>query len=160
MNIFVTDSCPIQSAKNLDDKRVIKMVLETAQILSTVMRQRGILDAPYKPTHLNHPCVKWVLSDQFHVNWLLDHFEALCSEFRLRQGKRHKCQEFASLFQFTLGKYKGDSVADIQFVNCAGNKTKGVDYTNMKCITTAYQLYLNDRWDTDKQVPTWYGERR
>ena len=36
MNIFVTDRCPIQSARNLPDKHIVKMPLETCQMLSII----------------------------------------------------------------------------------------------------------------------------
>ena len=64
MNIFVTDEDPVKSAQTLCDKHVVKMVLESAQMLSTAWRQwdpeaseeRGL----YKAAHPNHPCTKWV----------------------------------------------------------------------------------------------------
>ena len=61
MNIFVTSNCPILSAQALDNKRVVKMVLETAQVLSTaIFINSGITyDGIYKPTHLKHSCTIW-----------------------------------------------------------------------------------------------------
>ena len=38
MNIFVTDVCPEISARTQCDKHVVKMVLESAQMLSTAWR--------------------------------------------------------------------------------------------------------------------------
>lgn len=49
MNLFVSDLDPCQAARNLDDKRVNKMILETAQMLCCALHARGIA-APYKPT--------------------------------------------------------------------------------------------------------------
>ncbi len=37
MNIFVSDENPEKAAKNLDDKRVIKMILESTQLLCTAV---------------------------------------------------------------------------------------------------------------------------
>lgn len=51
MNIFATDPCPIKSAQFLDDKRVIKMILESAQMLCTALHQLGYdKEIPYKQT--------------------------------------------------------------------------------------------------------------
>lgn len=46
MNIFVLDTCPVVAAQYLNDKHVVKMVLESAQILCTVHHEFG-LDAPF-----------------------------------------------------------------------------------------------------------------
>lgn len=61
MNIFVTDQCPIISAQALDNKRVIKIVMETAQLLSTAIFMNSSVryDHLYKPTHQKHPCTIW-----------------------------------------------------------------------------------------------------
>lgn len=67
MNIFVLDSDPEIAAKYHTDKHVIKMILESAQMMSTVVRYVG-LDAGYKSTHLNHPCTIWARTSL--SNWL------------------------------------------------------------------------------------------
>lgn len=61
MNIFVTDISPIVSAQALDDKRVVKMILESAQLLSSAIfiNSQSIYNDIYKPTHLKHPCTIW-----------------------------------------------------------------------------------------------------
>ena len=63
MNIFVTDSCPVQSAREQCDKHCVKMVLESAQMLSTAWRvfdnERAEKENLYKQAHLNHPCSLW-----------------------------------------------------------------------------------------------------
>jgi hypothetical protein len=59
MNIFVTSTCPKISAQALDNKRVVKMVLETAQLLSTpifINNSDIKYDNIYKPTHVKHLC--------------------------------------------------------------------------------------------------------
>ena len=38
MNIFYVDSCPAEAAISLVDKHVVKMILESAQLLSTAHR--------------------------------------------------------------------------------------------------------------------------
>jgi hypothetical protein len=54
MNIFVTSDCPKLSAQALDNKRVVKMVLETAQLLSTAI---FINNNDIKYDILINPCV-------------------------------------------------------------------------------------------------------
>lgn len=80
MNIFVLDKDPIRAAKYHCDKHVSKMILESAQMLSTV------LDGPYRPTHANHPCTKWVAESQANAGWLIALTYALNQEWRKRYG--------------------------------------------------------------------------
>ena len=57
MNIFYLDKDPQQAAKYHCDKHVVKMILESAQMLCTVVNEiSGGQVTPYKSTHKNHPC--------------------------------------------------------------------------------------------------------
>ena len=156
MNIFVTDNCPIKSAKFLDDKRVVKMCLETAQILSSALRLNGYNgDDVYKLTHKNHPVVIWAAKTRLNYLWLLEHFHALCSEYNTRYGREHAC----SLKSLTFLKHAFiiPSGALLPFENCAANKSLGISYKDVYNTIEAYQLYLSERWEHDKREPTWYG---
>ena len=86
MTIFVLDKDPVISAQMHMDKHVVKMPLETAQMLST------ICGGPYKPTHRNHPCTIWARSTKSNYSWLVELGIALCKEYTHRYGKVHKCQ--------------------------------------------------------------------
>lgn len=83
MNIFVLDRDSRKAAQAHCDKHVVKMCLEYAQILSTVSG-RG-----YKPTHKNHPCVKWAAASPAHYAWLYDLAVELGHEYTDRYGKIH-----------------------------------------------------------------------
>lgn len=86
MNIFILDESPYLSAKYHCDKHVPKMILESAQMLSTV------LDGPYKPTHKNHPCTKWVAESWSNAMWLWQLTKYLNEEYkhRFNHMKDHK----------------------------------------------------------------------
>ena len=62
MNIFFLSKDPVEAARVQCDQHVVKMILETAQMLSTVAHQHKYLGVTgiYKPTHANHPMTKWV----------------------------------------------------------------------------------------------------
>ncbi|MGV3278134.1 pyrimidine dimer DNA glycosylase/endonuclease V [Rickettsiales bacterium LUAb2] len=91
MNIFFLDKSPLLSARYQCDKHVIKMILETAQILSTVKRLYNYNDdGLYKSTHANHPCTKWVYNNYEHYLWLVMHFFYLNLEYNYRFNKNHK----------------------------------------------------------------------
>lgn len=90
MNIFYLDHDPALAAMYQHDKHVVKMCLETAQILCTVYARWG-RPAPYKPTHVNHPCVLWAGDCVEHYDWLVRHGLALCHEYQHRYGREHAC---------------------------------------------------------------------
>ena len=91
MNIFVLDNDPDIAAQMMCDKHVVKMIVETAQILCTVVASFGY-DTPYRPTHKNHPCTAWAGKNRANWGWLIDHGMALCDEYTERYGKIHKSQ--------------------------------------------------------------------
>ena len=96
MNIFAVDDDPELAAQMLADTHVVKMTLETGQILSTVYH-KYVSDATergfYKPTHPNHPSVLWAAETGGNYAWLRNHFTALAAEYEYRYGKVHKTWE-------------------------------------------------------------------
>lgn len=89
MNIFVLDLNPMRAAQAHCDKHVVKMCLEYAQILSTVASLRGV-NTPYKPTHKNHPCVKWAAESPANYAWLYSLAIETGREYTARYGRVHK----------------------------------------------------------------------
>ena len=90
MNIFILDTDPVQAAKWQCDKHVVKMILESAQLLSTAHWLNGG-SAPYKPTHIHHPCTRWVASSLENYIWLCKHANALLDEYKARYKRTHAC---------------------------------------------------------------------
>ena len=91
MNIFAIDLNPYEAAKNLCDCHVIKMILESCQLLSTHDRLNGLTGDRYKQTHTNHPC-RVCLSNENNYIWLQHHLHGLLNEYTYRFGKVHKSQ--------------------------------------------------------------------
>ena len=91
MNIFYLDKCPVKAAQAQYNKHVVKMILESAQILCTVHHKYMGEDAdvPYKATHRNHPSTLWAGESAQNYEWLYRHFIALCEEYTKRYGKTH-----------------------------------------------------------------------
>lgn len=83
MNIFALDNDPKTCAIYHTDKHVVKMIVESAQMLSTAVRVSGI-DAGYKITHVNHPCSIWVRKSLSNYNWLKDLVSELHNEWKFR----------------------------------------------------------------------------
>jgi hypothetical protein len=93
MNIFVLHhSAPIAASYH-SDVHVVKMCLETAQILATVHHLHGNGDAvKYKPTHEHHPCVVWAAASLSNYRWLQTLGQALCRQYQIRFKKEHACR--------------------------------------------------------------------
>lgn len=95
MNIFVVDHCPRIAASELCDKHVVKMILESSQLLCTAHHILGSLEPRptyfLKATHGNHPCAVWARKAVGNYDWLAVHNMALCVEYTFRYDKRHKC---------------------------------------------------------------------
>lgn len=111
MNIFYLDEDPTLAAQYQSDKHIIKMILESAQLLSTAHRvldghetitlsaagrkyKRFVFDDEreewyYKSTHINHPSAIWVRESAEHYEWLVNHLVALLGEYTYRYRKTH-----------------------------------------------------------------------
>jgi len=93
--------CPVICAEMHCDKHVIKLILETAQMLCVVWHvsdpEHKIYDPPYKKTHLNHPCTKWARTSIDNYEWLCKLGKELCKEYTYRYGKVHKCEQYINI---------------------------------------------------------------
>jgi hypothetical protein len=151
MNIFYVDRNPYRAARALHDKHVVKMVLETAQILSTVLDRYGV-SGKYRPTHRNHPVVKWAAESRANFEWLCHHGMALAAEYTYRYERQH-----ASTEVILWASRHNDHVAPGPFTEppqCMPEGYRGDD------AVEAYRLYyrldklLMSRW-TKRDEPDW-----
>jgi len=96
MNLFVLDTNPLTAATALNDKHVLKMILETAQLLDGGTRPIMQAIQPNQTHEIvgipasqkNNPCI---LSASSEIVWdyAHRHFIGLLGEYRYRYGKRH-----------------------------------------------------------------------
>lgn len=94
MNIFILDKDTQKCAEYHCNKHVVKMCVETAQLLCTTRHILGDkTPIYYKPTHKNHPVQKWLLKSSFNYWWTLALGFALCREYTYRYEKKHKCED-------------------------------------------------------------------
>jgi len=95
MNIFFLHLNPEECAKMHANTHVVKMILESLQLLcSAHYISNSDFKPPYKLTHKNHPCSIWVRTSLSNYNWLLMLTEELCKEYTYRYGKIHKSQKY------------------------------------------------------------------
>jgi len=161
MNIFVTDSCPVQSARNLPDKHIVKMPLETCQMLSIIYSDWyygvGKLyksdGKPYRTAHgafRNHPCTQWAAHNQYNLAWLICHGLALCKEYTLRYHKIHTCQDVLLQAQRIYARCFDVPIYDAAVVCMHDNNFTRAMPESIKFDTTidtitAYKQYLNTK---------------
>lgn len=146
MNIFVTNQDPQQCAFALDDKRVVKMVLESAQMLCTALDMRGFgFPDMYRPTHMGHPCTVWTAETRKNFEWLGLHAFCLSEEYSCRYGKVHASH---STIEHCLALKEGIPEGPLTpFANCT-------DYKDEEVIK-AYRKQMLDKWMSDVRSPTW-----
>ena len=104
MNIFATHQDPYLSAKVLPDKHIVKMPLESCQMLAiiyskwyydwgTLPKADGTPYATKKGAFRNHPSTKWAGSSIYNTAWLIQHGCCLADEYQRRYGKIHTCSK-------------------------------------------------------------------
>ena len=99
MNIFYLDEDPVKAAKYQYNKHVVKMILESTQMLCTAhhLIMGDNADVPYKIAHPKHPSTQWVTYSASNYAWLYQHMLALGDEYTKRYGKTHltitKCKD-------------------------------------------------------------------
>lgn len=144
------DKDPIKAAEMQCDKHCIKMVLDTAQLLSSAMHLTGSI-GPYQPCYLNHPCTEWAAESRQNFDWLKAHGLALASEYTHRYGKVHLSTD-------CIRSCSNTSIAD-------RSATPPVlampEFCRLADPVEAYRMYYNTIkykiavW-TNRNVPEWF----
>lgn len=156
MNIFVLDKDPILAAQYQCNAHVVKMILETAQLLCSIFPEGT---APYKRTHYNHPCAKWARESWANYYWLYKHGMGLSYEYTVRYGKQHKSTDIIiwcwEHIDFKLFE-RIEEHDPITFPKCMPDEYKVDD------VVQSYRNYYKGakkdiaRW-TKRNPPDWWG---
>jgi len=150
MNIFKLDESPVVSAKYACDKHVVKMILESAQMLCAVHPEGA---APYKRSFYNHPCTKWVRESARNYEWLLLHAYALCDEYTRRYGKVHKTEKVI--------KWCDNNRPELPNTFPTEHPICMPDYCKTESVVESYRkYYINEKakfakWK-DGNIPFWF----
>ena len=160
MNIFVTNEDPILSARDLCDRHVPKMLLESAQMLNNAHHLLGNPNnATYRKLMVNHPCSIWTVKSKGNFEWLLEHAKTIAAEYTKRFGKIHlseqcvyKCQSLIHTLRFPQVQ-KTDHVQVMPLI-----------YRNSNTVT-AYRSYIKAgksfaKWDKGTCKPDWYDDHK
>ncbi len=155
MNIFVLSEDPVEAAIMQCDKHVIKMSLETAQLLCSPFENGH---APYRRTHYNHPCAVWTRTSRENYEWLLTHGRALCAEYTFRYQRVHKSAEViawcAEHFEGLVFPQRGLTPFAL---------TMDDEYKLNGAVASYRNFYIKAksrfaRWERGRDMPAWYRE--
>ncbi len=153
MNIFFLDYDPKKCAQYHNDKHVVKMILETAQLLCGVHWVIGN-EAPYKLSHKNHPCSIWVRSSLENYLWLCELGLELCIEYEYRYGKKHKTYDV--IMWCILNK---PNISDVEFTTppLAMPDHCKIENNPIKSYRNYYMIEKSSfcKWK-GRDVPNWY----
>lgn len=156
MNIFAVDDNPYLAAYALPDKLIVKMPLETAQMLSVVMfdgfniNLHKVDGSCYSTkAYKNHPCTAWARQSPCNLAWLISHGLGLCMAYTERYNKVHGCEnailEAAEAFELKYGSIDR-WVGHTPFI-----KAMPDTYKVYADSVQAYRRYLN----VEKLYATW-----
>ena len=158
MNIFVLHPTPDIAARMQCDRHVVKMTLESAQMLSKAINELGG-QAPYKSAHINHPCSVWARATLGNFVWLCEHGLALAQEYTQRYGKVHKSE---AVIRDCLRTMKTNRLLGSRRVTphplCMPDEYK------TDCVYTSYrQFYIGEKagfaqWNKTTEAPAWWPE--
>lgn len=155
MNIFVLDNNIEKCAEFHCDKHVVKMILESVQMLCTTLNKQGI-STPYKSTHINHPCVLWLEQSFDNFTWLKDLTLALNNEYRYRFEKDVDHKSILALQQ--IMDYEGESFGLTEFAQAMPAEYKVIGDP----IKAYRQFYLGEKMSfakwTKRPIPYWVSD--
>ena len=183
MNIFILDTNPNVAAQLQCDKHIVKMILESAQMLSTAHR---VLDGKeskipsksgktmvkhwqldhhddiiYKAVHVGHPCTVWTMESVANYMWHYTHFVALHQEFMYRYGKTHK--SFNDLGQILRTPPKNiPNVHQTPFKLAMGAAPECINDSDPVGSYRSFYQTKQDRFSmtwTKRDVPTWFEQK-
>jgi hypothetical protein len=181
MNLFILDQDPVVAAQLQCDKHVVKMIVESAQMLSTAHR---MLDGSftrrksksgktmskywvlpddrentfYKAVHMRHPCTIWTAESTSNYTWHWTHFAALCDEYQYRYGKIHSTDSLLrdALYSFPTNIPHGPATP--QPLAMKANP----ECINYNDIVGSYRKFYQTKqarfkmaW-TNREIPSWF----
>lgn len=185
INLFVLDKDPVKAAQLQCDKHIVKMVVESAQMLSTAHRildgveemrpsksgkrmvkywrhrNSNLENVLYRVAHQNHPCTIWTMRSNNNYNWHYVHFVALCDEYKYRYGKTHltdtKLREVLSTPPTNI---------DVGYLTQQPLAMKSNPECMFEDVVKSYRAYYQTKQDrfkmvwTKREIPEWFKVKR
>lgn len=161
MNIFFLSNEPSECAKQHCDKHVVKMILESAQLLSNAHHMLDgdqVIKPIYRLTHKNHPSAIWVRTSLDHYMWLWSLLVELCGEYTHRYGKVHKVQRDGLL------EILNQPPGNIPKMSWVSDPPPAMpdEYKTPSAVESYHNYYKGAkrsfaRW-TKREIPSWFNK--
>jgi hypothetical protein len=156
MNIFVLDKDTYNCAKYHCDQHVGKMVLESAQLLSTAFTYPQ-LKGLYAKTHYNHPCAIWARQSKANYDYLVQLMDDLGEEFYYRYGREHLSSSLLSKFRSLKPEVPDGDLTPFALA-------MPDDYKRPCPVVSYRNYYVTKRTEFSmtwkrRSVPNWFKER-
>jgi len=165
MNIFVLDRSPELAAHYHNDKHVVKMIMESAQILCTVHHTldgtedaRRTVPAILRPTHQNHPVVLWAGASHGNYTWLHELMKHLGNEYRKRYNGQH-VYTHTLWGQLTKRPHNMKAKAMSPFAQCMPEQYRQNDAVEAYRDYYFFEKYHIAKWKAPSSVPDWWAIR-
>lgn len=170
MNIFILDENIQKNAQFHCDKHVVKMIVESCQLLANAFTMDKLKTAPLtkngkyrQHTFINHPCSKWVVESWENYLYLCQLTNALINEYNFRYNKKHFLEDFLNWVLENMKSSQFKMLKRTEFVR-AIKKDKYPDLLSNKFSTIeAYREYYKRdklffaKW-TKRNKPYWIKE--
>ena len=181
MNIFILDKHPVTAAQLQCDKHVVKMIVESAQMLSTAHRMLdGYVEKRpsksgkrmvnywvhpkpymeqrlYKAVHHGHPCTVWTMETKANYTWHYEHFVALSEEYKYRYNREHL--SYTKLKDILRNPPKNIPDGGLTpFPQAMPDDAKDSD--PIKAYRNYYGRYKKELavWNNGRPAPNWWGQ--
>lgn len=162
MNIFILDHDISLSAQYHCDKHVVKMILESAQLMCSAHIAHN-QPAPYKMSagHMKHPCAIWARETQDNYFYLQQLAMNLCEEYTYRYNKIHASQDIIDNLPWPSFLPKGKQTPFARAFRRDMPAENLQRILSCKDVVEAYRLYyVLDKahfckW-TGREVPLWF----
>ncbi|MBN2415488.1 hypothetical protein JXO52_06585 [bacterium] len=152
MNIFILDEDVPACARYHCDQHVVKMILESVQILCTALSGKGFV-TPYRPTHRQHPCVLWTERSYDNFLWLRRLALELNGEYRYRFGREQDHKSITVLHEISGHRYERQGLTEFAQAMPAEYRVEG------DAVAAYRRYYIGEklrfaRW-TKREIPGW-----
>jgi hypothetical protein len=181
VNIFVLASDPDEAASYHNDKHVVKMILESGQMMcsahwtswrsslgiGTDVKRRDAISRllaevpavslpPWKMTHVGHPCTRWTQRSRENYLWHSRLGLALCAEYTRRYKKVHKAERVHEWLRENLPPTFEGEAGLTPFAVAMPDDCKVSD-DPVVCYRTYYMTHKRKIASWKSETPPWWN---
>lgn len=147
MNVFLPYESFKKCAQVLDDRRLIKQILECKQIIA--MNERKKEDDSYSSPYLNHPVVKHYANQEHHI---VEYALEMCREYEFRFNRFHTYHYY---FIHKMRPFENE----FSPIYAEGSKNSPLSIRRYdELVYSLFRMKLTKKWNEDvrkNRCPKW-----